>query len=225
MKRTQLLFPVLALTLGAVLVGTAARAADIPSNNAKLLSGILSSAYFTSTQLERQLATEKGDFSPSFKLGLAQVETEMGKADRLANGHDAIAPGIRHVRDSVAAIVKDGKPTKQSRVLLDEINLELYAMVVNANILEASAHLQSAKAALGKGRGDEGKLHLQEAGKALENANNRGAYHIQNDIEEIQAALIEMGNAIDAHVAIAPERIDERIDEINSHLFDVAAEH
>lgn len=225
MKRTHFLMPVLALLLGTAIAATPARAEGIPANNARLLSGILSSAYFTSTQLGRQLATEKGNFSPSFKIGLANIETEMGKADRLANGHHAIEPGIRHVRESVATITKDGKPTKQTSTLLDEINLELYAMVINANIVEAVAHMESAKDALAKGRGDEVKMHLQEAGKALENANNRGAYHIQNDIEEVQADLIEMGNAIDAHVKLDPARIDERIEEVNDHLFDVAAEH
>lgn len=216
---------VLAITLGI----TAAQAADmarvLPVNNAAQLSGILPSAYFTSTQLMRQLDTEKGAFSKLFQRGLASLEHDVTRAEDFAGGHEALAPGIRHVAETTKKIIGMGKKGPEIATLLDEISIELYALTINANILEAIAHLDQAKQALAKGKDAEESAHLQAAAQALEHANNRGAYHIQNDLNEIEAALMTLADQTGTNAKKRKEAIDERIAEIGEHLFDVGQEH
>lgn len=223
MRRTSAL---LAVAFSTAMLAAPAFAADVPAANAKEVGAQLATAYFAATQVEREVADLKGKNLPdSLKSGLGVIEQAMAKAEPLSNGHEALTPGIRHVRANLKLITDAGKVTGQTATLVDEISIELYALLINADILQAVAHLNSAKDSLAAKRAQEVSFHLQEAGKALEEANNRGAYHIQNDIEEIQSALIDMVSQVGARVPLSADAIDERIAEVTEHLFDVGKEH
>ncbi|MDH4228309.1 MAG: hypothetical protein OEW11_01005 [Nitrospirota bacterium] len=217
---------VTALATAALAVPTLATAADLPVKAAHDVAAVLTSAFLTTSMVERDVMETKGDkFTPAIITGLTRADQEMADAERLADHNEALDPGIRHVRANLKTIRDTGKSGKETGTLFDEINIELAALQINAHILEAVAHLNSAADALSAKRSSEVVTHLQEAGKSLETASNRGAYHIQNDIEEIQAALLDISSKVNAKAAVSPDAINERIAEVRAHLFDVGQEH
>ena len=157
-------------------------------------------------------------FSP---LLPSQLANDTGK---VTPGPKVTIPVNRYVRDVVAMVKASGKINKKNIGLIGEASIELYALMVNAAILEAEAHLESAQKALAQGKGQDVVFSLQRAVSALESANNRGAYHIQNDLYEIEAALAEMSDKVSAQVPVSVDAIAERIEEIHEHLFHVGEE-
>jgi len=67
-------------------------------------------------------------------------------------------------------------------------------------------------------------FYLKRAEAALQDANEKGGYHIQNDIEEIQAALVDIEAKITSKVPVSRDTIDERYQEVQAHLFEVSPE-
>jgi len=213
---------ILTFTLATSLMAAPAFAAGISAKSANTIGAQSTSAYLTTTQVERQMEDNMGEaLSGSFINGLNAIDKSAADALALSNQDEHLEPGLRHVRDVVKTIKDSGKVTKKNAGLLGEASIELYALMVNAAILEAEAHLESAAKALKKGKGQDVVFSLKRAVTALETANQRGAYHLQNDLEEIESALAEMSDKVTAHVPVSEDAITERIEEINGHLFHV----
>ena len=216
---------ILAATLATAMMAAPAFAADISAKSAHTIGGQVTTGYLTTTQVERQMEDSTGDvLSKALINGLNTIDKAALDAMALSNGDEHLDPGLIHVRD-VVRMIKDGnKVTSKAVGLMGEASIELYALMVNAAILEAEAHLNSANKALAKGKKQDVVFSLKEASDAMERANERGAYHLQNDLEEIEAALDEISAKVSANVPVSKEAIDERIEEINSHLFHVGNE-
>jgi hypothetical protein len=216
---------ILAVTLVSALMAAPAFAANISAKSASTIGAQVTSAYLTTTQVERQMSDSIGeDLSSALINGLDAIDRSAVDALKLSNNDEHLQPGLEHVRDVVSRVKQGNKVTEAAIGLVGEASIELYALMVNAAILEAEAHLESANKALSKGKKQDVVFSLEQASVAMERANERGAYHLQNDLEEIEAALSEISDKVSANVPVSKEAIDERIEEINSHLFHVGNE-
>jgi len=216
---------ILTVTLATSLLAAPAFAAGVSAKSANTIGAQATSAYLTTTQVERQMEDSVGDaLSNNFVNGLNAIDKSAADAMALSNREEHLEPGLQHVRDVVSKVKASGKITRQNVGLIGEASIELYALMVNAAILEAEAHLESAGKALAKGKGQDVVFSLKRAATALESANQRGAYHLQNDLEEIESALGELSDKVSAQVPVSADAINERIEEIHAHLFHVGQE-
>ncbi|MBI5136673.1 MAG: hypothetical protein HZA24_04960 [Nitrospirae bacterium] len=212
---------VLTVTLAAALFAAPAFA-GLSAKSAHDIGGQVTSAYLTTTQVERQMADLKGKpMTGELMNGLAAIDRSAAAATALANNHAHLQPGLDHVRAVLRMVKEDGKVSDKSIGLVGEASIELYALMVNAAIIEAEAHLNSAVDALKKDKRQDVVFYLKQANVAMATANERGAYHIQNDLEEIEAAVATISDKVSANVPVSADAIEERIAEINSHLFHV----
>jgi hypothetical protein len=215
----------LALSPVATLAAGPAHAAAVPANSAKEMAQTLTSAFVTTTDLGITLRNMSGKpASADVQRGLAVVDHLMATVERLGNGHPSLAPGISHVRTNTAGVVVGGKVSDKAATLLDENLAELHALIVNAYILQAMAELGSAADALDKKSPTEVTFYLQNAEQALQRANDRGAYHIEHDIEDIQAALLDVQAKVAAKVPVTRDALETRISELQTHLFQLGGE-
>lgn len=212
---------VFALTLAATLAAAPAFA-NLTAKSAREIGGQVTSAYLNTTQVEREMANQKGkSLSGTLMNGLNAIDKSAIDATALANNDDHLQPGLDHVRNVVRLVKEEGKASEKSITLMGEASIELYALMVNAAIIEAEAHLRSAVEALSKDKRQDVVFYLNAANAAMVTANERGAYHIQNDLEEIEAAVATISDKVSANVPVSADAIEERIAEINSHLFHV----
>jgi|GEM_PF-1506335 hypothetical protein len=202
-----------------------ATAADLSASAAKEIRGTLTAAFITAAQLGTEVEGLAGKSAPAdFKRGLKALDDSAAAAERLANDHPYLQPGIGHVRTNTAKILANGKVDKSALALMHESTAELHALIINAAILEAVADLKSAGDALDKKQSADVTFYLKNAEAALQTASERGGYHIENDIEEIQAALRDIGDRVSAKVPVQRAAIDERVQEIQAHLFELGTE-
>ena len=124
-------------------------------------------------------------------------------------------------RSNTAKILAGGKVDKGAVSLMHESTAELHALIVNAAILEAVGNLNQAADALDKKDSASVTFYLQNAEKSLQDAAERGAYHIENDIEELQGALKDIENKVSSRVPVERAAIEQRVQEIKAHLFDL----
>ncbi|MFQ5508202.1 MAG: hypothetical protein ACE5FN_02570 [Leptospirillia bacterium] len=215
-----------ALLMAQAAISVPAMAAGLSPASASQAGSQITTAYLTATQLQRQiLDLGSAPLPDSVKTGFAVMDQALAEAERLVNKIRHLAPGLGHVRTNIAAILSAGKGGGKVPTLMDECVIELYALAINSAILEASGFLKEAGDALDKKKSKEAIYLLQKAGEALQLAHDKGAYHIQNDLEEVQAALIEFAGKLNANVPVLRDSVDERIDEVESHLYDVGMEH
>lgn len=200
-------------------------AADLSAAAAKEIRSHLTAAFLTASQVSTEVESLTGKKAPdSLKRGLKQVDESVAAAERLANDHPNLQPGIGHVRANTAKILADGKVGQGAVSLMHESVAELHALIVNAAILEAVGDLNQAADALGKKDSASVTFYLQNAEKALQDAAEGGAYHIENDIEEIQAALKDIESKVSSRVPVARGAIEQRVEEIKAHLFELGGE-
>lgn len=198
-------------------------AAELAASAAKEIGSHLTAAFITSTQVATQVEPLVGKSAPaSLKRGLQVIDESAAAAERLANQHPYLDLGIRHVRRNVGGVVMDGKVAAGSVSRMNESIAELQALIINASILEAAADLRSAADAIDKKNAAEVTFYLKKAETALQDANEKGGYHIQNDIEEIQAALRDIEERVNSKVPVPRSAIDERVAEVEAHLFEVS---
>jgi hypothetical protein len=215
----------LALCIVATLAAGPAHAAAVPANSAKEIAQTLTSAFVTTTDLGITLRNMSGKpASAEVQRGLAVVDHLMAAAERLGNGHPSLAPGFSHVRKNNSGVVVGGKISEKAATLLDENVAELHALVINAYILQAMAELGNAADALDKKNPADVTFYLQNAEQALQRANDRGAYHIEHDIEDIQAALVDVQAKVAAKVPVTRDALETRMTELQSHLFQLGGE-
>lgn len=209
----------------ALLVAVPAGAADLAASGARQIGDQLTSAFITADGLARDVKGQAGKkASADVRRGVANVDEAMTKAQRLANDHPGLAPGLGHVRTNMAGVVADGKVSDRAAALVDESIAELHALIVNAHIVEAVGNLRQAATALEKKDSAEVTFYLKGAEAALTSASQRGAYHIENDIEEIQASLRDISAKVEAHLVVSRDAIDQRIAEVQAHMFDLSQE-
>ncbi len=205
-----------------LLAAQGAAAANISANTAHKIGAKLTSAYLTATAVERDIQRAEGDTaSPSVINGIKVITQSVSAADALVAGNPYLAPGTEHVLENLGMLVKNGTFGKNHASIINEIVIELHTMSINATILQAEDHLNSAAKALAKGKRTDLKYYLEQAVADLEEANNRGAYHLQNDLEELRSALTDLAAKVDAQLAIDPEAITERIAEVHEHLYEL----
>lgn len=214
----------LALAAGTMLA-TPVMAADLAASAAKEIGSHLTAAFITATQIGSQVEGLVGKSAPSsLKRGIEVLDQSAAAAERLSNDNPYLTVGIQHVRRNATMVVADGKVAAGALSAMNESVAELRALIINAYILEAMADLKSASAALDKKQGTEVVFYLKRAEAALQDANEKGGYHIQNDIEEIQAALVDIEAKITSKVPVSRAAIDERYQEVQAHLFEVSPE-
>jgi hypothetical protein len=202
-----------------------AAAADLSAAAAKEIRSHLTSAFLTASQVSTEVESLAGKKAPdSLKRGLKLIDESAAAAERLANGHPNLQPGLEHVRTNTAKILADGKVDKSALSRMHESVAELHALIVNAAILEAVGDLNQAADALDKKDSASVTFYLQNAERALQDAAEGGAYHIENDIEEIQGALKDIENKVSSRVPVARAAIEQRAEEIKAHLFELGAE-
>jgi hypothetical protein len=205
-------------------LATPAMAAELAASTAKEIGGHLTAAFITATEVAFEVEGLVGKKAPaSLKQGLQVLDEAAAAAERLSNQHPNLTLGIQHVRRNGAAVVgSDGKVAAGALSRMHESVAELRALIINASILEAMANLKSAGDALDGKRAADVVHYLKRAEAALQDANEKGGYHIQNDVEEIQAALADIGDRVSAKVPVPRSAIDERYQEVQAHLFEVS---
>lgn len=226
-RRPAAVAAVFALCLATTLAAAAApaRAAALSAASAREIAGHLTAAMVTTADLGlqvRKMAGKKAD--ADLQRGVARVDQAVAAAQRLGNDAPDLAPGFAHVRTNMAGVIADGKVSEKAGALIDESVAELHALIINAYILAAMADLGSAADALDRKNGSEASFHLKAAVQSLQSANDMGGYHIENDIEEVQAALRDIDAKVGAKVAVGRDAIDARIAEIRAHLFQLGSE-
>lgn len=207
---------------GIVLFVATPAGAAVSARSAQVIAENLTSAYLTATEVERDLAANVGKaLPPALASGLNTIQGAVISAEGLANDDPHLAPGLVRVRELVEGIKASPKVKKEAVAQMNEATIRLYALQINAHILEAAAHLRLALGILGQKRFKEVEMHLTLAERALTLAAEHGGYHIENDIEEIQAALQVMKNKAGQEIPLVRENVEARIEEIEDHLFDV----
>jgi len=223
--RPAALAATLTFCLIAALAAAPARAAMLAAASAQEIAGHLTAAIVTSADLGLKVRTMAGKKADAdIQRGVAAVDQAVAAAQRLGNQSPDLEPGFGHVRANMAAVIADGKVSAKASTLIDESVAELHALIVNAYILEAVADLGSAANALDKKNGADVTFYLKNAEKALQSANDMGGYHIENDIEEIQAALRDVAAKVAAKVAVSRDAIDMRVAELKAHMFELGTE-
>ncbi len=200
-----------------------ALALGVPADTMDKVGAQLTSAYLNATRVSRDAVELAGKATtPLFQSGLTAVRQAVTEARRLVRDEEFITPGIEAIDRLLAKLSVDKLPANAA-VLADELEIELYTLQINAAILKAEAHLNRAATALGKKRNSDLKYYLQQAVIDLKEAQLKGAYHLENDLESIEATLADMAAKIDARVPLTRESVDERIAEIHDHLFPINA--
>jgi len=215
----------LTLCLLAALFAAPARAALLAAASAQEVAGHLTAAMVTTADLGlrvRKMAGKKAD--ADLTRGVAAVDAAVAAAQRLGNGEPYLEPGFGHVRTNMAGVIADGRVTDKASTLIDESVAELHALIINAYILQALAQLDNAAGALDGKNGADLSFYLKGAERALQSANEMGGYHIENDLEEIQAALRDIDAKVSAKVAVPRGAIDTRVAELRSHLFELGTD-
>ncbi|MDH5527806.1 MAG: hypothetical protein OEY97_10925 [Nitrospirota bacterium] len=212
---------IVAVALAAALVGTQSMTAAAYSEfDAKRVSDGLNAAYATARQVDRSMVEGDPQMAlNAIRQALKTVDTQLADAEKLVAADDAVAPGIQHVRANIATMLATNDPARWG-TLMDESMLELYALSIDGTIVEALAHLSTASDAARDGRTADLGAALQKAGHALDVATGKGGYHTQNDLDAVQQTLLDLSSG----QTVAGDVIQERIDEVRSHLFDVRAE-
>lgn len=210
-------------TLAGTVLLAAPAFAQVSAGNANKIGGLLTGAYLTASHLERELGTSQGVALDSAVVnGLTSLEKVAADCEALAGGSEYLQPGLKHLRDVAGRIKLGGKTGKAAAGLAGEASIEIFALLVNAAILEAEDHLKSAAASLKDSKAVI--AHLQEAERALNSAMERGAYHVDNDLEAVREAIDSMTNALSENKPVNKDDIETRIEEIHGHLFDVGNE-
>jgi hypothetical protein len=202
-----------------------ASAAGLAAASAREIAGHLTSAMVTSADLGLQVRNMAGKkANADLQRGVAAVDSAVAAAQRLGNQSPDLEPGFGHVRTNMAQVIAEGKVSEGASALIDESVAELHALIVNAYLLAAVAELDDAAGALDKKNGTEVSFYLKNAAQDLQSANEMGGYHIENDIEDIQAALRDIDAKVSAKVAVPRDAIDMRVAELKSHMFQLGTE-
>lgn len=210
-----------AVAIAAALVGTqVVSASAYTETDARQVSNSLTAAYVTAQQVDRSLTSDNPQAATrAIRQGLEVVDRQLADAAQRTAPGDAVAPGIAHVRANIATMLATTDPALWG-TLMDESMLELHALSIDGAIVESLAHLSTAAEAARDGRGNDLAAALQKAGHALDVATGKGGYHTLNDLQEVQQALLDLATG----GTVGAERIQERIDEVRDHMFDVRPE-
>ncbi len=157
----------------------------------------------------------------SMASALDGLEAAVQEANALAGGNAALEPGMAHVLANVRRMRVNKALPADAASLGQEIIIELFALANNTRILEAEADLRAASAALGKGRADAVRNHLEAAARMLAEAQNRGAYHLEDDIATLRVVLARIKKGASPREAVTTDAMDELIGDIHGHLADL----
>lgn len=169
---------------------------------------------------EGSMAMPARELTLEMTSALDGVEAAMQQAKALAGGHEYLEPGIEHVMANTRRMRANKKLPADAAALGQEISIELFALANNARILEAEDDLHAASTALGKDQSAVGRNHLEAAARVLTEAQDKGAYHLEDDIATIQVLLGRMEKEkLPRETATAA--VDELIGDIHEHLADL----
>ena len=158
----------------------------------------------------------------SMAAALDGLEAAVQEANALAGGNAALEPGMAHVLANVRRMRVNKALPADAASLGQEIIIELHALANNTRILEAEADLRAASAALGKkGRADAVRNHLEAAARMLAEAQNKGAYHLEDDIATLRVVLTRIKKGASPREAVTTDDVDELIGDIHGHLADL----
>jgi hypothetical protein len=155
---------------------------------------------------------------------LDALEAAVREAKALARGSEYLDPGIEHVLTNAQRIRADSDPSADAVSLSQEIAIELVALANNARILEAEADLHAASAALGGNRTDAFHNHLGAAVQVLGEAQNQGAYHLEDDMAALRVILARLKGGALPREAVTADAVDELIGDVHEHLADLRGE-
>jgi hypothetical protein len=149
------------------------------------------------------------------------LEAAMKEARALAGGNDYLEPGIEHVLANARLIRANGGPSTDANALSNEIAIELVALTNNARVLEAEADLKAASAAWGKDNANAFRGHLEAALQVLGEAQEKGAYHLEDDIAALQVVHARVKQGAPLKEAVTADGMDELIGDVHEHLADL----
>lgn len=160
----------------------------------------------------------------SMQSGLREIELAMVEAKGLADGNAYLVPGIEHVLANVRVLGAEKTLPTDALSLSHEIEIELYALGNNALILGAEDYLRAASTASAKGKTEQTREFLGAAAGALDQADQRGAYHVHDDLQTLTFLLEGMKPGADEKAGVSAPVIEDLINDLHGHLSDLREE-
>jgi len=158
------------------------------------------------------------------KAALDGLETAVREAKTIAGPQEYLDPGFEHVLANAGRIRANGELSADALTLSQEIDIELVALANNASVLEAEAELRAAKSALGTGRAAAMPTHIAAAVGALTEAQNKGAYHLEDDIAALNVVAARLRKGMPTGEAVTGGDMDELIADVHEHLADLGGD-
>jgi hypothetical protein len=152
------------------------------------------------------------------------LEATVREARALAGGHPYLEPGIGHVLTNVDRIRTGTAPIADADALGHEIAIELLSVANNARVLQAEAELREAAFARRWNRTDAFRDHLEAAARVMGDAQEQGAYHLEDDLATLKVVLARLKEGASPRQAVSDDAVEELIGDINEHLADLGGE-
>ncbi|MDH4228887.1 MAG: hypothetical protein OEW11_03955 [Nitrospirota bacterium] len=162
-----------------------------------------------------------GEITPGAQSALKELESTMQQVKALSKGNEYLDPGVEHVLANVRRIGSGKALPADADVLTQEIAIELSALTSNARILQAEGYLRSAAASFGKEPASKTRGYFAAAADVLGDAQMRGAYHLDDDIEAVQMTLERLSGDVAISATVDSAAVDQLISDLHAHLSDL----